>query len=126
MIKELKSGDPLAKITAQDWNEMARFINHAQGADGCRTERSRDGGLVIRLGDDDVRWRTIQAVEPTRLQDGTRALAFRSVRVLCGAPLQDSLSVLPLSGAKPVYDDGGDLTGIDFGGTVVAVEPCDS
>lgn len=126
MIQELKPGDPLAKIRASDWNEIARFVNFAAGADGCHTERSLNGGLVVKLGGAGIQFRTIQAVEPTTLDDGTPALAFRSVRVLCEAPQQDSLFTLPAGSAKPVYDEAGDLVGINFNGTVVDVQPCDS
>lgn len=129
MIARVHPGQPVSAWGAADFNAVADRLNLARGADGCRIESAADGGMVVRLGDDQYQWRTITSAELVTTGDGSPAVCFRRVKVLCAAPQQDGAAVVPLSssgGAAPVYDAAGDLVGIDFSGTVIDVQPCDS
>ena len=129
MLPNVKPGQPVSAWRAADFNEVAERLNGARGADGCRIEIAADGGLIVRLGDEQYQWRTITTADFVTAGDGSPAICFRRVKVLCSLPQQTDAVVVPLSSGgatTPVYDEAGDLIGINFAGTVVNVEPCDS
>lgn len=125
MIAKLQPDSPVCAISSASWNEMADKLNNSRGANGCRVETDANGGLVVRLGDDQYAWRTITTVELTHLEDGTPALAMRAVRVLCALPQQDTLQIVPFSATQLIFNESDELTGIKVNGVTVAVEPCD-
>lgn len=136
MITEVKTGDLVGKWSAADFSEVARRLNKARGANGCRVSTDSDGGLRVELGDDQFQFRTLTMAEPVRLEDGSYAIAFRKVRALCDLP-SDSAEIVTLDSASgwqavPVLDEDGLLTAIEFRETSdsdpisIAVEPCSS
>lgn len=81
MLKKLKAGDVITSITAAAWNAIVDALQQAHGERGC-TVSLTDGGLVVRLGDSQVSWRTITTCTPVPLADGKIGLQFGSIRVL--------------------------------------------
>ena len=134
MIKKVKRGEFLATAWgSRDYNEVADFVNGAEGGDGVTVKRGKNGGLQINLGTA----RSSPACHHSRSDDD--ATATRGVQArLC--PLHDairSIREIPLPNTEaeegwsvtPEFNSYDELVSLTFtqGETVkvVDVEPCD-
>ena len=137
MIKKVKRGEFLATAWgSRDYNEVADFVNGAEGGDGVTVKRGKNGGLQINLGDGSFQFRHVTIVDQTTTGDGRNALAFRRVCVLCTTP-SDPFATIPLPNTEaeegwsvtPEFNSYDELLSLTFtqGETVkvVDVEPCD-